>query len=99
MRISGLPSLPQGTGHLLEQLFSSRAAKGSRWRGGFLRSKQLLILRSLLQSRREERLWGGGLGWGSGMRPESWLHCVKWEKESRDGKQSLICTQGRWLPV
>lgn len=38
MRISGLPSLPQGTGHLLEQLFSSRAAKGSRWRGGFLRS-------------------------------------------------------------
>lgn len=46
LRIPGLSSLPQGTGHVLEQLMSSRVARSSRWRAGLLRSKQLLMLRS-----------------------------------------------------
>ena len=46
LRITGLSSLPQGPGHVLEQLISSRVARSSRWRGGILRSMYLLMLRS-----------------------------------------------------
>lgn len=46
LRTPGLSSLPQGTEHFLEHLISIRVARSSRWRGGLLRSKQLLMLRS-----------------------------------------------------